>query len=102
MDQEDNPILNIQLSDPEDQDLDPVKKKADRTGQTEDEFQSVKDVYRVRVENGNVSFLKIKNKQKKYHRHTDTPKKQNPIPANKKPDTTGEVLTTMVSCPLDV
>ncbi|KAG5928956.1 hypothetical protein E4U42_007588 [Claviceps africana] len=54
MDQEDNPILSIQLSDPEDQDLDPVKKKADRTAQTEDEFQSVKAVYRARVENGHI------------------------------------------------
>ncbi|KAG5950914.1 hypothetical protein E4U53_004176 [Claviceps sorghi] len=54
MDQEDNPILSIQLSEPEDQDLDPVKKKADRTAQTEDEFQSVKDVYRARVENGHM------------------------------------------------
>ncbi|KAG6003750.1 hypothetical protein E4U21_001753 [Claviceps maximensis] len=52
MDQEDNPIFNIQLSEPEDQDLDPVKKKADRTGQTEEEFQLVKDMYRARVENG--------------------------------------------------
>ncbi|KAG5987737.1 hypothetical protein E4U54_004886, partial [Claviceps lovelessii] len=52
MDQEDNPILNIQLSDPEDQAPDPVQKKADRTAQTEDEFQSVKDVYRARIENG--------------------------------------------------
>ncbi|KAG5976359.1 hypothetical protein E4U55_007341 [Claviceps digitariae] len=54
MDQEDNPILNIQLSDAEDQDLDPAKKKADRTAQTEDEFQAVKEVYRARVENGNM------------------------------------------------
>ncbi|KAG6006112.1 hypothetical protein E4U43_000489 [Claviceps pusilla] len=54
MDQEDNPILNIQLSDPEDQAPDPVQKKADRTAQTEDEFQSVKDVYCARIENGHM------------------------------------------------
>lgn len=51
MDEEDNGILNIEFSDDE---VDVVKKKADRTGQSEEEFQAVKRDYRVRVENGEV------------------------------------------------
>ncbi|KAG6108958.1 hypothetical protein E4U13_006178 [Claviceps humidiphila] len=54
MDQEDNPLLNIDLSDSSDQEPDKAQKKADRTAQTEDEFQFVKGMYRVRVENGNI------------------------------------------------
>lgn len=54
MDEEEDGILNIEFSDDQ---VDIVKKKADRTGQTEDEFQIVKENYRVRVENGNVRFI---------------------------------------------
>ncbi|KAG6184252.1 hypothetical protein E4U24_002479 [Claviceps purpurea] len=54
MDQEDNPLLNIDLSDSSDQESDKAQKKADRTAQTEDEFQFVKGMYRARVENGNI------------------------------------------------
>lgn len=53
MDDEDGGILNIELSDDE---VDVVKKKADRTGQTEEDFQAVKRDYRVRVENGEVCY----------------------------------------------
>jgi hypothetical protein len=56
MDDEDGGILNIQLSDDE---VDVAKKKADRTGQTEEEFQAVKREYRVRVENGDVRHTLI-------------------------------------------
>ena len=51
MDDDENGILNIELSDEE---VDVAKKKADRTGQTEDEFQEVKQDYRARIENGEV------------------------------------------------
>ncbi|KHN96587.1 uncharacterized protein MAM_05530 [Metarhizium album ARSEF 1941] len=51
MDDHDDGILNIQISDDE---VDAIKKKADRTGQTEDDFQAVKRQYRVRVENGDI------------------------------------------------
>jgi hypothetical protein len=54
MDDQDGGILNIEFSDDE---VDVVKKKADRTGQTEEEFQAVKREYRVRVENGEVSLI---------------------------------------------
>lgn len=50
MDDEDGDILNIQLSDTE---VD--ENKADRTGQTEADFQAVKRDYRAKVENGHVS-----------------------------------------------
>lgn len=52
-DDEDNGILNIEISDDE---VDVTKKKADRTGQSEADFQAVKREYRVRVENGEVSY----------------------------------------------
>ncbi|QPH05381.1 hypothetical protein C2857_003134 [Epichloe festucae Fl1] len=58
MDEQEDGILNIEFSDDE---VDVVKKKADRTGQTEDEFQIVKDNYRVRVENGDL------------HKHVELP-----------------------------
>lgn len=51
MDEEDGGILSIDISDNE---HDAVKRKADRTGQTEEEFQAVKRSYRARVENGDV------------------------------------------------
>ncbi|KAK2593881.1 hypothetical protein QQS21_008401 [Conoideocrella luteorostrata] len=51
MDDEDGGILNIEISDDE---VDVTKKKADRTGQTEDEFQVVKQNYQARVENGEI------------------------------------------------
>ncbi|OAA42282.1 hypothetical protein NOR_05131 [Metarhizium rileyi] len=51
MDDENNGFLNIELSDDE---VDVAQKKADRTGQTEEQFQSVKREYRVRVENGEI------------------------------------------------
>ncbi|EFY86913.1 hypothetical protein J3458_005786 [Metarhizium acridum] len=51
MDDEDNGILNIEISDDE---VDVAKNKADRTGQTEANFQAVKREYRVRVENGEI------------------------------------------------
>ncbi|KAK9445457.1 hypothetical protein VB005_00568 [Metarhizium brunneum] len=50
-DDEDNGILNIEISDDE---VDVTKKKADRTGQSEADFQAVKRDYRVRVENGEI------------------------------------------------
>ncbi|EQL02972.1 hypothetical protein G6O67_001024 [Ophiocordyceps sinensis] len=49
MDDEDGDILNIQLSDTE---VD--ENKADRTGQTEADFQAVKRDYRAKVENGHI------------------------------------------------
>lgn len=51
-DADENDLFNIQVSDSED---DKVEKKSRRTGQTEDEFQAVKNTYRAKVENGNVS-----------------------------------------------
>lgn len=55
MDDEDGGILNIELSDDE---VDVAKKKADRTGQSEEEFQAVKRDYQVRVENGEVRIIR--------------------------------------------
>ncbi|GFP56997.1 hypothetical protein TASIC1_0007048900 [Trichoderma asperellum] len=49
-DADENDLFNIQVSDSED---DKVEKKSRRTGQTEDEFQAVKNTYRAKVENGN-------------------------------------------------
>lgn len=51
MDEDDAGILNMQLSD---DDVDVAKKKADRTGQAEDDFQATRRRYRVKVENGDV------------------------------------------------
>lgn len=51
-DADENDLFNIQVSDSED---DKAEKKSRRTGQTEDEFQAVKNTYRAKVENGNVS-----------------------------------------------
>lgn len=45
-------LLNIYVSDTED---DPVAKKAQRTDQTEDDFQVVKRTYGAKIENGDVS-----------------------------------------------
>lgn len=50
-DADENDLFNIQVSDSED---DKVEKKSRRTGQTEDEFQAVKNTYRAKVENGNI------------------------------------------------
>lgn len=51
-DADENDLFNIQVSDSED---DKAEKKSRRTGQTEDEFQAVKNTYCAKVENGNVS-----------------------------------------------
>ncbi|GAO17916.1 uncharacterized protein UV8b_00393 [Ustilaginoidea virens] len=51
MDEDDAGILNMQLSD---DDVDVAKKKADRTGQAEDDFQATRRRYRVKVENGDM------------------------------------------------
>ncbi|KAM4057803.1 hypothetical protein HRG_009422 [Hirsutella rhossiliensis] len=65
MDDEAGGILNIEISDTDD-----GCKKADRTGQTEAEFQAVKQAYRVKVENGelhktiNLSLDPAANKQR--------------------------------------
>lgn len=50
-DGDENDLFNIQVSDSEE---DQVEKKSKRTGQSEDEFQAVKNAYRAKVENGNV------------------------------------------------
>ncbi|KAL7969623.1 hypothetical protein HDV63DRAFT_377314, partial [Trichoderma sp. SZMC 28014] len=50
-DADENDLFNIQVSDSED---DKAEKKSRRTGQTEDEFQAVKNTYRAKVENGNI------------------------------------------------
>lgn len=51
-DADENDLFNIQVSDSED---DKAEKKSRRTGQTEHDFQAVKNTYRAKVENGNVS-----------------------------------------------
>ena len=52
MDDDDfNGLLNIELSDNE---VDLDEKASRRTGQTEQQFQTVKDTYHPKVENGNV------------------------------------------------
>ncbi|PFH58225.1 hypothetical protein XA68_14004 [Ophiocordyceps unilateralis] len=51
-DDDDDGILNIHVSDEED---DVFAKKADRTVQTEAAFQAIKRHYRVKVENGQIS-----------------------------------------------
>ncbi|TQV95301.1 hypothetical protein IF1G_06288 [Cordyceps javanica] len=50
-DTEDIGILNIEVSDAEDT---PAEKKAKRTGQSEEEFQAVRQTYATRVQNGNI------------------------------------------------
>ncbi|XWX01633.1 hypothetical protein V2A60_009661 [Cordyceps javanica] len=50
-DTEDIGILNIEVSDAEDT---PAEKKAKRTGQSEEEFQAVRQTYATRVQNGNL------------------------------------------------
>jgi hypothetical protein len=54
MDAEDGGLLNIELSDDE---VDHDAKASRRTGQSEEQFQAVKQSYHPKVENGNVSFL---------------------------------------------
>lgn len=49
----------FQLSDSE-LEADPVEKKKERTGQTEEDWQQVKAAYYAKVENGNVSILGCK------------------------------------------
>ncbi|KJZ76891.1 hypothetical protein HIM_03768 [Hirsutella minnesotensis 3608] len=51
MDIEESGLLDIQLSDSEEQEQ---VQKIDRTGQTEAEFQLVKQDYRAKVENGQI------------------------------------------------
>ncbi|KAK1247495.1 hypothetical protein MKX07_002404 [Trichoderma sp. CBMAI-0711] len=46
-----NDLFNIQVSDSEE---DKVEKKSKRTGQSEIDFQAVKNTYRAKVENGNI------------------------------------------------
>ncbi|EHK25667.1 uncharacterized protein TRIVIDRAFT_19500 [Trichoderma virens Gv29-8] len=50
-DADENDLFNIQISDSED---DKAEKKSKRTGQTEDDFQAVKNTYHAKVENGNI------------------------------------------------
>ncbi|KAL7926082.1 hypothetical protein ACQKWADRAFT_281721 [Trichoderma austrokoningii] len=50
-DADENDLFNIQVSDSEDE---RAEKKSRRTGQTEAEFQAVKNTYRAKVENGNI------------------------------------------------
>ncbi|KAM0261866.1 hypothetical protein ACHAQJ_002069 [Trichoderma viride] len=50
-DTEENDLFNIQISDSED---DKTEKKSKRTGQSEDEFQAIKNTYHAKVENGNI------------------------------------------------
>ncbi|KAL7810331.1 hypothetical protein V8C44DRAFT_332971 [Trichoderma aethiopicum] len=50
-DGDENDLFNIQVSDSEE---DQVEKRSKRTGQSEDEFQAVKNAYRAKVENGNI------------------------------------------------
>ncbi|PNY29940.1 Uncharacterized protein TCAP_00149 [Tolypocladium capitatum] len=61
-DDDDDGILNIEISDNEDD-----QKRADRTGQTEAAFQAVKRNYRVKVENGEASRL-----SSHFKRHTNS------------------------------
>lgn len=49
--EEEDGLLNIYVSDAEE---DPVAKKAQRTDQTEEDFQTVKRTYDAKVENGEV------------------------------------------------
>lgn len=55
MDDEDGGLLNIEISDDEAD----TKKKADRTGQTEEEFQAVRREYHAKIENGDVSTVRV-------------------------------------------
>ncbi|PHH86513.1 hypothetical protein CDD83_10121 [Cordyceps sp. RAO-2017] len=50
MDDDNGGIFNIQLSDADDDDA----RKVDRTGQTEADYQAVKQAYRAKVENGQI------------------------------------------------
>ncbi|KAL7949429.1 hypothetical protein V8C42DRAFT_310872 [Trichoderma barbatum] len=50
-DADENDLFNIQISDSEE---DKTEKKSRRTGQTEDDFNAVKNAYHAKVENGNI------------------------------------------------
>lgn len=56
----DSGLFNIALSDSEGEDGGAATETTrDRTGQTEEEFQAVKRVYRPKVDNGEVSLLLV-------------------------------------------
>ena len=58
MDDEDGGLFNIALSDSESEEKAAASAaKASRTGQTEEDFQAIKQTYHAKIENGNVRLL---------------------------------------------
>lgn len=55
MDDEAGGLFNIDLSESETEDQAASAAKPSRTGQTEEDYQTIKRTYHARVENGNVS-----------------------------------------------
>lgn len=60
MDDEDEGLMSIYVSDEED----PVARKAQRNQQAEEDFQAVKQTYRARVENGDVRNTRLRHELK--------------------------------------